>query len=111
MPAPAFASIERRMATALMSAFGNIVLTDGVVAFGAVLDNDVESFGEFGLTGERRSRISVLRDDAARFSGGAVLTADPATYSVDEIMALPVSTWKLDRKISDDGHVVSWWLK
>jgi len=51
MPAPAFASIERRMATALMSAFGNIVLTDGVVAFGAVLDNDVESFGEFGLTG------------------------------------------------------------
>jgi len=53
----------------------------------------------------------VLRDDAARFSGGAVLTADPATYSVDEIMALPVSTWKLDRKISDDGHVVSWWLK
>jgi hypothetical protein len=99
------------MATAMLAAFSNITLTDGVRVFGAVLDRNVETMGEYGLTGERRMRIQVLRSDSSGFTGGKVLQADPATYSVDELLAMDRNSWTLDRLADDDGIVVSWWLK
>ena len=113
MPAPAFAQLEATLASSTLATFENVrlILADGVTAFGAVLDTDVEVLGEFGLTGEARSRISVSSADAANFTGGAIVNLDPATYTTDEILAMPRASWRLDRQASDDGHVAVWWLK
>ena len=94
-----------------MSRFGNIMLSDGVSVFAATLDRDIEFTGDYGSMSERRARITVPRAIAAGFVRGGVLSADPATYSVDEILAMEKSRWKLDALEKDDGRVVSWWLR
>lgn len=113
MPATAFSQLEATLASSTLAAFENVrlILADGVSAFVAVMDTDVEVLGEFGLTSEARSRVSVASADAANFTGGATISLDPATYTTDEILAAPRAAWKLDRKASDDGHVAVWWLK
>jgi hypothetical protein len=111
MPAPAFAALESSLATATLGAFANIRLAIGAFVVDATLDRSVETLGEYGLTGERRDRITVLRTAASGWAGGDSIAVDPATYSVDEILAMPKSRWYLDRIASDDGHAVVWWLK
>lgn len=111
MPLPAFATLESSLAAVTLGAFENIRLTDGVNVFGAVLDRAVETVGEYGLSGERRDRISVLNEDCATFKPENVIAVDPATYTTDQILAMPRAEWKLDRKDSDDGQVSTWWLK
>lgn len=71
----------------------------------------MEFVGEFGLTGERRDRITVHRADAAWFANGLTIEADPLTYSAAELAAMERTSWKLDRMADDDGHLVSWWLR
>ena len=97
MTAPAFAAIETSMATAMLAAFANITLVNGSDVFDAVLDSGVEFVGEYGLTGDLRDRLTVLKSDAREFANGLVLHADPATYSVDELLAMTRSAWTLDR--------------
>jgi hypothetical protein len=111
MPAPAFAALETSLAAATLGAFENIRLSTGSGVFGAVLDRAVDTVGEFGLSGDPRDRITVLRAEAANFTPGMPLAADPATYSVTERLAMPRASWHLDRMANDDGHVQIWWLK
>lgn len=111
MPAPFFAALETAAAAAIQAAFANIRLVKGAAVVDATLDRSVDTLGEFGLTGERRDRITVLRSATSGWAGGDTIAVDPATYSVDEILAMPKSSWKLDRIDDDDGHTVSWWLK
>lgn len=99
------------MASATLAAFANITLAKGAAVVEAVLDRAVEQMGEFGLTGERRDRITVLRTAASGWAGGDTIAADPATYSSGELAAMGKSSWKLDRIAADDGHTVIWWLK
>jgi hypothetical protein len=108
---PPFAALEASLASVVHETFHNIHLTDGVHVIGAVLDRGVEFVGEFGLTGERRDRITVQRADAAWFVTGLEIQADPNTYSVEDLLAMERTKWKLDRKASDDGYLVEWWLK
>lgn len=111
MPLPAFASLESSLASVTLGAFANIRLTDGVNVFDAVLDRAVEAVGEYGLSSERRDRIGVLNEDCANFKPEDLIQVDTATYTTDQILAMPRAEWKLDRKDSDDGLVSTWWLK
>lgn len=106
-----FSSIETSMAVAVMAAFANIRLAKGSAVVDATLDRSVETLGEYGLTGERRDRITVLRSAASGWAVGDTIAADPATYSAGELTAMGKSSWKLDRIANDDGHTVIWWLK
>lgn len=106
-----FAALESRLAAATLGAFANIRLSIGAFVVDATLDRSVETVGEFGLMGERRDRITVLRTAASGWASGDTIAVDPATYSVDEILAMPKSSWMLDRIVNDDGHAVVWWLR
>ena len=107
-----FAALETRLAAAVIARIGNITLTNGVdVPFPADLRRGVEFVGEFGLTGERRDRITVHRADAAWFANGLAIQADPLTYSPAELLAMERTSWYLDRMAGDDGQLVSWWLR
>ena len=108
---PPFAALETQLAEMAIDTFHNIPLTNGADVFGAVLDRAVDTVGEFGLSGDPRDRITVLRAEAANFTPGMPLAADPATYSVTERLAMPRASWQLDRMASDDGYVQTWWLK
>lgn len=99
------------MASATLGALANITLAKGAAVVEAMLDRSVETVGEFGLTGERRDRITLLRTAASGWAGGDSIAADPATYSSGELTAMGKSSWKLDRIAADDGHTVTWWLK
>lgn len=106
-----FAALESSLASVALATFQNITLTNGVDAFGAVLDRGVEFVGEYGLTGERRDRITVARADASWFANGLAIQADPNTYTTAELLAMERTSWTLDRIAADDGHLVSWWLR
>lgn len=106
-----FAALESRLADAVVSRLGNITLFNGVDVLSADLRRAVEFVGEYGPTGERRDRITVSRADAATFVSGMPLEADPSTYTPAELLAMERSSWTLDRLASDDGHLVSWWLR
>lgn len=108
---PPFAAMETRLAAVSLETFHNIHLTDGVNVFGAILDRGVEFVGEYGLTGERRDRITVALADASWFANGVAIHADPNTYPVAELLAMEKTSWYLDREAANDGHLVSWWLK
>lgn len=111
MAAPSFSALEVSLAGTVMDRFENIRLSDGVDVFGAVLDRAVEFVGEYGLTGERRDRITLRRTDAVGFARGGAIQADPGTYSAAELAAMERTSWTLDRMDFDDGQLVSWWLK
>ena len=108
---PPFAALETQLAEMAIDTFHNIHLTNGVDVFGAVLDRGVDTMGELGLSTGLRDRITVLRADAEWFAPGLEIHADPATYSTTDRLAMPRSSWYLDRLASDDGYVVIWWLK
>lgn len=111
MGIPAFASIEATISAMAHAVFTNLVLTDGSRTFSVVLDRAAEVMGEFGLTGETRHRIKLLRAASNGLAIGDTLTPDPATYTPAEIAAMPRQSFVLDRVESDDGHIVGWWLK
>ena len=111
MAAPAFAALESTLASATLGALANIKLAKGAGVVSAILDRMVETVGEYGLTGERRDRITLLRTEASGWAGGDSIAADPATYTAGELLAMGKSSWKLDRIDDDDGHTVTWWLK
>lgn len=108
-----FASIESTLAATSVATFENIRMIAGAVPFGAVMDRDVDTIGEYGLSGERRDRITVLKSASASagLAGGVAVSADPAYYTASEIAAMVPSSWVVDRLAVDDGHVVSWWLR
>ena len=111
MALPAFASVESSLSASVLAAFQNIRLAHGAAVIDAVIDRALARIGEYDLSAERRDRITLARTAAAGFANGQTIAADPATYSVGELAAMPRSSWKLDRIDSDDGHLVSWWLK
>ena len=106
-----FAALETRLAAAVIARIGNITLTNGVDVLPADLRRGVEFVGEYGLTGERRDRITVHRADASWFANGLAIQADPLTYSPAELLAMERTSWYLDRMAGDDGQLVSWWLR
>lgn len=106
-----FSAIEASLSSVTIGALSNITIYKDGSVVSAILDRSVETLGEYGLTGERRDRITLLRADASGWAGGDSIAADPATYSADDLAAMVKSSWKLDRISSDDGHTVSWWLK
>ena len=106
-----FAAFEASLSDTMVETFSNLVLTNGVSVVDAVLDRGAEFVGEYGLTGERRDRITIKKADAWWFANGVTIKADPATYTIDELLAMERHTWVLDRVDTDDGMLVSWWLK
>lgn len=112
MSLPAFAALEAHVASVTASVFGNAyLLVNGSVQVTAVLDRGLAQVGEYGLTSERRDRITLPKSSASAFAAGQAVVADPARYTAGEITAMGKSSWKLDRVDADDGHLVSWWLK
>lgn len=106
-----FDVLESRLADAVINGIGNIVLSNGIDVMRADLRRGVEFVGEYGATGELRDRITVRRQDAALFERGMVIQADPLTYTPAELLAMPRTSWTLDRMADDNGHLVSWWLR
>jgi hypothetical protein len=106
-----FAAIESRLAVATLGALANITLAKGAAVVVAILDRSVETLGEYGLTGERRDRITLLRTDGSGWAAGDAIAADPGTYTAGELAAMERTSWTLDRLATDDGHLVSWWLR
>lgn len=106
-----FAALESRLADAVIDGIGNIVLSNGITVLRADLRRGVEFVGEYGATGELRDRVTVRRQDAAWFERGMTIQADPLTYTPAELLAMPRTSWTLDRMAADDGHLVSWWLR
>lgn len=111
MALPNFAALEARLATQVVSAFGNIVLTAGGQRYFAVLDTGVERVGEFGQFAESRDRLTFDKQSAPALTPGLLLEADPGYYSMDELLALPRTQWTLDAESSDDGRVSEWWVR
>ena len=106
-----FAAIEADVVAATQATFENVRLTDGINVFGAIMDRNAEFVGEYGMTGERRTRITVLTEYAANFTNGMTLALDPASYTTDAILAAERASWLLDRLDADDGVAASWWVK
>lgn len=106
-----FSTVEARLAAAVIAQIGNITLSDGVNVIRADMRRGVDFVGEYGITGERRDRITVLKSDASWFVNGLSIQADPRTYSVDELLAMERTSWTLDRMAEDNGYLVSWWLR
>lgn len=111
MSLPRFAALEARVASLVSSVFGNVhLLVAGTVQVTAVLDRSIERIGEFGAVVSMSDRITVPRAVAAGFAPGATVVADPARYTVDEILSMPRSSWTLDSLASSDGALSVWWL-
>lgn len=106
-----FATLETRLASAVIARIGNITLANGANVIPADLRRGVEFVGEYGLTGERRDRVTVQKSAASWFANGLVIQADPLTYSPAELLAMERTSWTLDRMADDDGQLVSWWLR
>jgi len=106
-----FAALQARSASVAMATFGNAWLLNGATPFTAFLRQSEATLGEYNLSGERRDKITVQRSVAASFATGQTITADPARYTPAEIAAMGKSAWKLDRVDTDDGQLVTWWLK
>lgn len=106
-----FDVLESRLADAVINGIGNIVLSNGIDVMRADLRRGMEFVGEYGATGELRDRITVRRQDAVWFERGLVIQADPLTYTPAELLAMPRTSWTLDRMADDNGHLVSWWLR
>lgn len=111
MPMPAFAALEARLAAATVSAFANIVLTDGATRYSAVLDRGVEHVGEYGQFSESRDQLSFDKLAAPALTPGLALQADPGYYSADDLLAMPRHHWTLDALHSDDGRISVWWTR
>lgn len=111
MSLPAFAVLEARLAAATVSAFANIVLTDGAHRYSAVLDRGVERVGEYGQFIESRDQLSFDKLAAPALAAGLVLQADPAYYTTAELLAMPRLRWTLDALQSDDGSISVWWTR
>lgn len=107
------AAVEALSASTAAELFTNFHMKAGAYAFAVTLDRGVEQIGEYDLTGERRDRISLRKSvsTAAALATGTAVVPDPAYYSAGEIAAMVPSSWKIDRKAADDGHIVTWWLK
>lgn len=108
---PAFAALESRLASAVIGTLGNIALTDGVTSYSAVLDRNVQRVGEYGQFVESRDKIAFNKSVAPALEPGMVLAADPAVYSVAELLAMSATSWTLDALESDDGMVAVWWTR
>lgn len=89
----------------------NIALTDGAASYTAVLDRNVARVGEYGNFIESRDQIAFRKSAAPLLSAGLVLNADPAVYSIDQLLAMPATSWTLDALESDDGMVAVWWTR
>lgn len=111
MPLPSFYMIERKLAAVNVSAFCNRVLVKGGVQFNAILDRNINRFGEYDLNAERQDRMTVSLADSPALAVGDVVSMDPAYYTGTELAAEPKTSWRLDRKESDDGAVAVWWLR
>lgn len=111
MAAPAFAALESRLAATVVARFANVALTDGTTAFTAVLDRNVQRVGEYGQFVESRDQLTFDKSAAPALAPGLVLNADPAVYSVDDLLAMPVTSWTLDALESDDGFAAVWWTR
>lgn len=111
MPVPAFAVLESRLASAVVGMLANVALTDGAASYTAVLDSNVQRVGEYGQFSESRDQITFNKAAAPALAAGLVLNADPAVYSVDQLLAMPSTTWTLDALESDDGLVAVWWTR
>jgi hypothetical protein len=108
---PAFAALEARLAAATVSAFANIVLTDGAYRYSAVLDRGVERVGEYGQFTESRDQLSFDNLAAPALTPGLALNADPDYYSANDLVDMPRRQWTLDALQSDDGRVSVWWTR
>lgn len=106
-----FAALESSLASVALATFGNFYFSYGAVTFFAELRRGVDYSGEYGITEDKRDRITVARADAAGFANGLVIQADPSYYTVAELLAMDRTSWTLERKDSDDGQLVSWWIK
>lgn len=111
MAVPAFSDLEARLADKAVRAFANITLTDGVASYSAVLDRNVQRVGEYGQFVESHDQITFNKYAAPALAAGLVLAADPAVYSVDQLLAMPATSWTLDALESDDGMVAVWWTR
>lgn len=111
MALPPFAALEARLAARVVGALANLALTDGVASYTAVLDRNVQRIGEHGQFVESRDQLTFSKADAPRLAAGLVLRADPAVYSVDQLLAMAATVWTLDALESDDGAVAVWWVR
>jgi hypothetical protein len=111
MPLPSFATLERRLAAVNVGAFCNRVLVKGGVRFNAVLDRDLNPVGDFDLTAHRQDRLTLDLANAPALAIGDTVSMDPDWYTAPELAAESKTSWKLERKDSDDGTVAVWWLK
>lgn len=110
MAIPDFQFLENSLGGALVDLFGNRVMISGGVQFQAVLDSDILPMGEYDLTQRRQDLISIDKAAAPTLKQGDTVAMDPAYYTSAELAEYPKTSWKVDRKESDDGHLVKWWL-
>ena len=111
MSLPSFATLERSLANANVTAFANRIMLKGTTQFPAIIDRSLNPLGEYDLTQVRQDRMTISLAAAPALAIGDTVSLDPAYYTAPELAAEPKTSWTLDRKGSDDGLVAEWWLR
>lgn len=112
MSVPAFASIQQRAELAALRRLANARLLAGAAAFDCLLAQESHPMGLYGEMGELRSTLRLPRIDMpAGVVRGTPIGYDPASYSVDEMLAKRPSEFHVDAIEPYGAHGVKVWLR
>lgn len=112
MAQPVFAAIQSRAEEVALRLLANARLLVGPYAFDCLLAQEVHPSGLFGEMGELRSTIRMSRtampDGMAR---DALIAYDPASYTVDELLAKKPAQFHVDAIEPYGATGVRVWLR
>lgn len=112
MTVPAFAAVQARAEEAALRRLANARLVAGAYAFDCLLAQEAHPMGLYGEMGELRSTLRLPRADLpAGFGRDALVEWDPASYTVDELMAKKPASFHVDAVEPYGAYGVKVWLR
>ncbi|MCD6706841.1 MAG: hypothetical protein LT080_10380 [Thiobacillus sp.] len=112
MAQPAFAAVQARAEESALRRLANARLLAGTVAFDCLLVQESHPLGLYGEMGELRSTMRLPRADLPPgVQRDTLISYDPASYSVDEMLAKRPSEFHVDAIDPYGAHGVKVWLR
>lgn len=112
MAQPAFAAVQTRAEEAALRRLANARLLAGAYTFDCLLAQESHPMGLFGEMGELRSTIRMPRADLpAGFERDVLVEYDPASYTVDELLAKVPAQFHVDAIEPYGASGVRVWLR
>lgn len=112
MTQPAFADVQTRAEMAALRRLANARLIAGPLAFDCLLTQEIHPMGLVGEMGELRSTLRCPRADLPEtVTRDAVVEYDPASYTVDELLAKKPAQFHVDAIEQYGAAGVRVWLR